>query len=411
MASPSPGRGHGWKFNTRLTTSNGSIHTIVPVSETRRITEHRWPRPLDVAGALAVVGIVALGTRNIDGVTEDRAMDWLAYASGVTGAVSLAFWRRRSVLVTGIVAVATAVYVARGYTEGPALLPGPLALLALGYAAPRRVAWIGGAALVASTIVARWVAPDDFENWGFLAIVGWASAAVLAGQAIAARGERAAAQRERLAHQQEQAIAGERLRIAQDLHDSVAHAMATINVQSGVAAHLLDRDPSQARGALEAIRAASSHTLDELGAIVGVLRDPRTAAPRTPVSTLADVEALVVRSRADGLAVTADVRGTVESVAPSVSAAAYRVVQEALTNVRRHAGGVASAELDVVVGDGGAVRVSVRDDGRGSGVNGSTTGFGLIGMRERVEATGGLLQTGPRPGGGFEVVATWNGRP
>jgi signal transduction histidine kinase len=380
------------------------------VSDTSRIEARAWPRPLDVAGALVVVGIVILGTKNIASDAEDRAMDWLAYVSGITGALALAFWRRWSVLVTGIVAVTTAFYVARGYTEGPALLPGPLALLALGYAAPRRVGWIGCAAFVVSAIVARFIAPDDFENWGFLAIVGWASAAVLAGQALAARGERAAAQRERLAHQQEQAIAGERLRIAQDLHDSVAHAMATINVQSGVAAHLLDRDPTQARGALEAIRAASSQTLDELGAIVGVLRDPRAAAPRTPVSTLADVDALVARVRADGLAVTTDVHGTVESVVPSVSSAAYRVVQEALTNVRRHAGGDASAELEVVVGDGGAVRVSVRDDGRGPAANGFTAGFGLIGMRERVEATGGLLWAGPRPGGGFEVVATWNGR-
>jgi signal transduction histidine kinase len=378
------------------------------VSDTGRIAARGWPRPLDFVGALILVGIVILGTKNIDRVTEDRAMDWLAYASGIIGAVSLAFWRRWSVLVTGIVAVTTSVYVARGYTEGPSLLPGPLALLALGYVAPRRVGWIGGAALVVSAVVARSVAPDDFENWGFLAIVGWASAAVLAGQAIAARGERAAAQHERLAHQKEQAVADERLRIAQDIHDSVAHAMATISVQSGVAAHLLDRDPSQARGALEAIRAASSHTLDELGAILGVLRDPRAAAPRTPASTLADVEALVARARADGLAVTAEVRGTVEPIAPTVSSAAYRVVQEALTNVRRHAGGEARAELDVVFGDGGTVRVSIRDDGLGLAANGSTTGLGLIGMRERVEATGGLLQAGPRPDGGFEVVATWN---
>jgi signal transduction histidine kinase len=372
--------------------------------------DRRWPRPVDIAGALVVVGIVILGTSHIDVGSEDRAMDWLAYACGIGGAASLAFWRRWSVLVTGVVAVTTAVYVARGYAGGPALLPGPLALLALGYAAPRRVAWVGGTAYVVSALVARLISPDGFEDWGVLAVVGWASAAVLAGQAIAARGERAAAQRERLAHQEEQAVAGERLRIAQDLHDSVAHAMATINVQSGVAAHLLDRDPSQAKSALEAIRAVSSHTLDELNAIVGVLRDPRATAPRTPASTLADVEALVARARADGLAVSADVRGPVESVTPSVSSAAFRVVQEALTNVRKHAGADASAELDVVVGDRDTIRVRIRDDGRGPAANGATAGFGLIGMRERVEATGGLLRTGPRPGGGFEVVAMWNGR-
>ena len=379
------------------------------MSETSRTDERLWPRPLDVVGALVVVGIVILGTTHMEWEASDQARDWLAYACGITGAASLAFWRRWPVAVTAIAAVTSGVYLARGYPDGPALLPGPLALLALGYRAPRRIAWIGAAAYLASAFIGRAVGSDDIGYGNLLAVVGLASAAVLAGQAIAARGERAAAQRERLAHQEEQAIAAERLRIAQDLHDSVAHAMATINVQSGVAARLLDRDPSQAKGALEAIRVASSHALDELGAILGVLRDPGDA-PRAPVSTLADVGSLVERARADGLRVTSDVRGSVDSVATSVSSAAYRVVQEALTNVRRHAGSEATATLDVVIGDHGTVRVSVRDDGQGPQTNGSSIGLGLVGMRERVESTGGLLCTGPRRDGGFEVVATWNGR-
>jgi signal transduction histidine kinase len=381
------------------------------MSDTSRTDRHRWPRPLDVAGSLVVVGIVILGTTHMEGEAGEPARDWLAYACGVTGAVCLAFWRRWPLAVAVIAAVTTGVYAARSYPDGPALLPGPLALLALGYRAPRRVAWIGVAVYLSSAFSARAVGADGVEYGEMLAVAGLASAAVLAGQAIAARGERAAAQRERLAYQQKQAIDAERLRVAQDLHDSVAHAMATINVQSGVAAHLLDRDPSQVKGALEAIRAASGRALDELGAILGVLRDPGAAAPRAPVSTLSDVESLVERARADGLSVTTDVRGSVESVAISVSSAAYRVVQEALTNVRRHAGSDATAKLDVVIGDHGTVTVSVRDDGLGSPTNGSpSNGFGLVGMRERVESTGGLLRTGPSPGGGFEVVATWNGR-
>ena len=380
------------------------------MSETSRTDQRRSPRPVDVVGALVVVGIVILGTTHMEWEAADPARDWVAYACGVTGAASLAFWRRWPLAVTAIAAVTSGVYVARGYPDGPALLPGPLALLALGYQAPRRIAWIGAAAYLASAVIARAVGGDGVEYGEVLAVVGLASAAVLAGQAIAARGERAAAQRERLALQEEQAIAAERLRIAQDLHDSVAHAMATINVQSGVAAHLLDRDPSQAKAALEAIRVASSHALDELGAILGVLRDPGADAPLAPVSTLADVESLVERARADGLRVTFDVRGSVDSVASSLSSAAYRVVQEALTNVRRHAGSEATATLDVVIADQGTVRVSVRDDGHGPPTDGSSTGLGLVGMRERVESTGGLLRTGPRTDGGFEVVATWNGR-
>ena len=189
----------------------------------------------------------------------------------MVGTLALVFWRRWPVVVVGIVAITTAVYVGRGYAGGPALLPGPLALLAVGYATPRRVGWIAAAGYVAMAAVARLVF-GDAEITQLLVLVGWASAAVLAGQAIAARAERTANDRERHAHAQEQALTNERLRIARDLHDSVAHAIATINVQSGVAAHLIDRDPAQAKRALEAIRAASSDALDELTAILSVLR-------------------------------------------------------------------------------------------------------------------------------------------
>jgi signal transduction histidine kinase len=381
-----------------------------------------WPAPAswapDLVGAAIATGLMVLISSHLAPSGDDRAMDGLGIALVVAGGGSLVLCRRRPRLVLGIVVVVLGTYVGRRYPEGPVFAAGWVALFVASWRTDRRFATIGAGTLCGVLGVIYLLAVGRVVSPVPLIFVAWSAVAALLGDALRTRRgaldelqERAHYLERTREEEARRRVAEDRLGIARDLHDSVAHAMATINVQSGVAAHLLDRDPSQARGALEAIRAASSHTLDELGAIVGVLRDPRTAAPRTPVSTLADVEALVVRSRADGLAVTADVRGTVESVAPSVSAAAYRVVQEALTNVRRHAGGVASAELDVVVGDGGAVRVSVRDDGRGSGVNGSTTGFGLIGMRERVEATGGLLQTGPRPGGGFEVVATWNGRP
>ena len=214
-------------------------------------------------------------------------MDALAYACGIIGAGSLLFWRHWGLAVVGIVAVTTAVYSAREYAGGPALLPGPLALLALGYTAPRRVGWIGAAGYVAVAVVVR-LAVGDADLGPLLIIAGWAFAAVLAGQAIAARAERAAAERERVVHAQEQALANERLRIAQDLHDSVAHAMATINVQSGVAAHLLDGDTGQAKQALEAIRAASSDALDELTAILSVLRASGGRRPARRCPTCAD---------------------------------------------------------------------------------------------------------------------------
>ena len=322
----------------------------------------------------------------------------MAYACGVTGAASLAFWRRWPLAVAAIAAVTSGVYVARGYPDGPALLPGPLALLALGYQAPRRVAWIGAAAYLASALIARAVGGDGTAYGEVLAVVGLASAAVLAGQAIAARGERAAAQRERLAHQEEQAIAAERLRIAQDLHDSVAHAMATINVQSGVAAHLLDRDPSQAKRALEAIRVASSDALDELGAILGVLRDPDADAPLAPVSTPCR-RRIAGRARPRGRAPRDRRRTRVGRLSgelgelgglPSRAGSADQRPPSRRQRGHGHAGRRDRRPRD---GDGRASATTAKD----RRPNGSSTGLGLVGMRERVESTGGLLRTGPRP--------------
>lgn len=366
-----------------------------------------WVRWTDIAVVALLLVPVILGTAHVDREAGDRAADALAFMCGVVGIVALLLWRRFAVAMVAIVAVTSAVYIARDYAGGPALLPGPLALLALGYTTPRRTGWLGAAGYVVTVAVGNVVASGGLSI-ELVILPGWASAAVLAGQALAARGERAAAARERVAHAHERAVAAERMRIAQDLHDSVAHAMSTINVQSGVAAHLLDRDPNQAKGALEAIRAASGQALDELGAILGVLRDPDTAAPRSPVGRLNDVATLVERARADGLSVTATIDGDPAAVPPTIGAAAYRVVQEALTNVRRHAGAGATATVSVAVGDDGAVELRVTDDGRGGGPGPAGNGFGLVGMRERVESTGGELRAGALPIGGFEVVATWS---
>ena len=149
---------------------------------------------MDLASVVPVLAIVILGTIHIPVESGDRPMDALAYLCGIVGAVSLVFWRRSAVAVVGVVLITTAIYSARDYAGGPALLPGPLALLALGYTAPRRVGWIGAASYVVVTILVR-VTMGNAAIGELLIIVGWASAAVLAGQALAARGERAAAQR------------------------------------------------------------------------------------------------------------------------------------------------------------------------------------------------------------------------
>lgn len=374
----------------------------------------RWP---DVALAAVVVAVVILGTAHIEQEDAARAHDAVAFVCGIAGGLSLAVWRRFTLVMVGVVAVTMFVYLVRGYPGGPALLPGPIAAGFLGYRTPRPLVWWVSGAFAATSVVGQWIGESELGVGGVIGI-GWVVAAVFAGQVLAARGERAAAARERARFAEQQAITDERLRIARDLHDSVAHAMATINVQSGVAAHLLDRRPEQARAALEAIRQASSDVLDELGAILGALRrDDGDAAPRAPTAGVDRIGELVERSRADGLAVTCTVAGDPSLVPPSLGTAAYRVVQESLSNARRHAGPGSTVAVDVTIAGPGALTVSVVDDGGGRRANGARRpvetglGLGLAGMRERVESTGGRLAVGARrpPARGFSVRAEWGG--
>jgi signal transduction histidine kinase len=204
------------------------------------------------------------------------------------------------------------------------------------------------------------------------------------------------------------AVVEERLRLARELHDVVAHAMSVIAVQSGVGAHVADTNPQEAAKALAAIEATSRAALEELRRLLGVLRqedEPQGAL--APVPGLADLEGLLAEVGKAGLAVKLQINGTRPPLPAGVDLSAYRIVQEALTNVVKHAG---PARAQVVVGYRDQdVTVEVTDDGRGAVTSASDgrvgTGHGLIGMRERVQAFGGDLQTGPRPGGGFRVAA------
>ena len=398
-------------LNTRLTTAEVGVRTIGGMFRTRQATRS-LPRRLDVVVVLALVVLVLVGTSQVEVEPTERPVDGLAFACGVVAAASLVLWRRWPVAVAAVVSVAIGVYLGRRYPPGPVFLPGPLAMFALGFLSSRRVAWLGVGSALAIYGVGSVAAGEDLIVH-LLFFCGWAAAGVLAGQVLAARGERAAAERERIAHARDRALASERLRIAQDLHDSVAHAMATINVQSGVAAHLVEHKPEQAGVALEAIRAASGDVLDQLGVILGVLRDSDDAVPLAPLGGLAEIGTLVDRAREDGLSVELDQSGDLAAVSSSVGAAAYRAVQEALTNTLRHAGPTANASVRVAVSGSGSVHVAVADDG-GQHVGQQRVepsgGFGLVGMRERIEATGGSLVVGPTDSGGFGVEAVWQGR-
>jgi signal transduction histidine kinase len=205
-------------------------------------------------------------------------------------------------------------------------------------------------------------------------------------------------------------VGEERLRIARDVHDVVAHAMVAINVQAGVGAHLLDRDPDQARSTLLDIKKTSGEALAGLRSTLGILRDPEDAddVPVQPALGLGELDTLRSSLGKAGLRLTLDVDPATAALPASVDATAYRIVREALTNVLRHA---SSDEAVVRVRhEADHVVIEIEDDGTGrrTPVNGTApgTGNGLRGMRERALAVGGTLDAGARPHGGWRVAAS-----
>ncbi|MGW8569455.1 sensor histidine kinase [Streptomyces niveus] len=202
-------------------------------------------------------------------------------------------------------------------------------------------------------------------------------------------------------------VAEERVRIARELHDLVAHQITLANAQATVAAHLFDIRPEQTRKSLRELVETTGHALDELRSTVGLLRQSGdTAGPAEPAPGLSRLPALLASFRGAGLEVSVEQEGTARPLAPGVDLTAYRIVQEALTNVTKHAAtGTARVHL---VWSRDRVTVTVADDGEGAGavaVHSRPPGYGLIGMRERVTAAGGQLSAGRRPEGGFLVCA------
>jgi signal transduction histidine kinase len=192
----------------------------------------------------------------------------------------------------------------------------------------------------------------------------------------------------------------ERLRIARELHDSLTHSISVIQIQAGVAVHLARKRGEDVPPALLAIQEAGADAARELRATLNVLRSQDQDGDG---SGLGQLDSLVARARSAGLPVTVTVSGARRRLPPDVDQAAYRIVQEALTNVSRHAGQACAAVSLHYAQD--ALTVQVSNDGEGDGTTSAGPGLGLIGMRERVSALGGRLQAGPREGGGFQVRA------
>jgi signal transduction histidine kinase len=302
--------------------------------------------------------------------------------------------------------------------------PSMVAGYSLALVSSRRTTILAGLALVPFVVAAiaifghEKIATSELpKNLAFVAAPLLLGSAVrerrAAHDALVERAETAERTREEEARRR---VGEERLRIARDVHDVVAHAMVAINVQAGVGAHLLDRDPEQARRTLQDIKKLSGEALDDLRSTLGTIRAPDDdeAAPVQPTTGLREVDDLGELGeslRSAGVEVEVDIDPAVRALPATVTTTGYRIVQEALTNVVRHAGG--SRAQVRVTRDGDRVVVDVRDNGRRvvpAGAGGAAlapgTGSGVRGMRERALAAGGTLEAGPVDGGGWRVLAT-----
>jgi signal transduction histidine kinase len=352
-----------------------------------------------LALGLTVVGLVAHLMTWGGSIPEITPPTWWSPLVVVASTVPLAWRRRWPVAVLVLVTVPECIVQASDMA-GAGFLNVLIAAYSLG-------AYVTGRRLVIAGVVFEGV-----ELGALVSVAVLYSGSIVLGDNVRRRRERAAdlveraerAERERelLAHQQ---VQHERTRIAREMHDVVAHSLSVMIIQAGAARRNVRAHPDRAVESIEAIEAAGREAMVEMRRILGVLRDgDDNAAGRTPQPSLTTLDELVQQS-AD-LPVSLRTKGDLSGVPAAVELSAYRVVQEALTNVRRHAGRTESVEVTVERCAGSLV-VTVDDDGRGASVGSDGPGYGLVGMHERVAVFGGRLDAGPRAGGGWRVRASF----
>ena len=367
-----------------------------------------------IAALMLTLSIISL----VDRRPGDSKTDFWVYVIAIVGMSALT-WRRTNPLATLVVTTTAAVAMTSlGYDEAGLPYAAMLAFYSVAAHAKRRTRVVAFLLLGVAFFV-LWLAnpTSNFHQADFFAN-GLAFAIIwILGESLRARRERLAFVEERAARLERerdadarQAVSSERLRIAQELHDVVAHAMSVIAVQSGMGAHVIDTQPAEAKKALQAIETTSRSALDELRRMLGVLREEGdSGGALAPAPRADDVHTLIETVRAAGVPVELHWDGMTADVMPpdSVLLNRYRILQEALTNVLKHAG--TASVVVTIVEHVGETTIEVVDDGRGLAVStkapGSPPGHGLVGMRERVALFGGTLETGPRIGGGFRVFA------
>jgi signal transduction histidine kinase len=398
----------------------------------RRITPSQW-EAIDVAVALGLAAIVVPLLASLGHEVSRHLPVWAQAVLGLAATLPLAVRRRWPLAVLGVVTVPVAVAAGFGSTFGP----DPMIALAVYMVATQydRRRSLGALAVVETALVTALLVAESAFSKGdtFSPVV--AAAAWFVGDAVRARRAYAAGLAEQAEQRQREelerarrAVVEERVRVARELHDVLAHSLSVVAIQAGVGRHVLDSQPEETRRALAAVEAASRDALAELRQVVGLLRqDERPALALSPAPGLADLGRLVDQVRSAGVPVELDVTGEPTTLPPGIELSVYRVVQEALTNVVKHAG---PARARVVISYGtDTIDVEIVDTGRGcvsssgegnealsphssvprastdDGTGDGTGHHGIIGMRERVALFGGSLSVGPGSKGGFRVAA------
>jgi signal transduction histidine kinase len=374
-----------------------------------------WPSDVAVALATGVLQVLLTigASQNLRGRLP---LDALGFALLVAGPVALLGRRRWPLATLLVVAAVTVLFYALGYAFGPVWLALLVAFWTAVTGGQRLAAWLTAALAIPayvglSVLFDRAAVPTAV---GLVAHLGWLLVVLVGAEVVRIRREKLQEAARTRAEEDRRRAGEERMRIARELHDVLAHNISLINVQAGVALHLMDEQPGQSRSALEAIKQASNDALRELRSVLDILRQGGEP-PRSPTSGLDSLDGLVASAAAAGLEVRIRVEGTPRPLPAGVDLAAFRIVQEALTNVTRHAG-PATATVLVAYGDDG-LTVQVDDDGKGvesafgrqptdsDRQDRRSAGNGIRGMRERAAALGGEFFAGPRAGGGFRVSA------
>ncbi|MFD7277810.1 sensor histidine kinase [Streptomyces sp. NPDC059862] len=385
----------------------------------------RNPVVVDVVLAAALMGSATLGSMltlpGVEPLDQDRT------ATVLLGVACLALLKHRSHPRTALVvtAVCTVVAVALGYLLTPLLLaPVMAALYWLATHTDRGTTRVYGITTMVAVTVAAGVSDSMDHVSLLLRTIGpffWLLLPLAAGnmtrlrraylKAVQARAEHAERTREEEARLR---VTEERMRIARELHDVVAHHMALANAQAGTAAHLALTNPQQTQKILTDLTGTTSSALRELKATLGLLRqnDDPDSAPLEPSPGLTRLPELISACASAGLTVTVTTEGEPQSLSPGVDLTAFRIVQEALTNVTKHA--AAEAAHVRLAYSGSRLLITVSNDGPATASlpeAAQSRGFGMMGMRERAHSIGGELCAGPRPEGGFEVTTALPLRP